>query len=103
MNSGFVILNQVSDTGQPPWFHLITAARPLVFVVEGSRVFEIDPTLAEGLQHGDPTAEEELRKAAGSIPAPSNAADQLRPPAAVSLHIAQSCNLACTYCYADEG
>jgi uncharacterized protein len=86
-----------------PWFHLVPGARPLALVVHGSQVFEIEPELFAALQLGDASAEQELRHSAGGFAAPPNAALDLRPPAAVSLNIAQSCNLACSYCYADEG
>jgi uncharacterized protein len=72
-------------------------------VVHGSQVFEIEPELFAALEGGDARAEQQLRHSADGFAAPPNAALELRPPAAVSLNIAQSCNLACSYCYADEG
>jgi uncharacterized protein len=72
-------------------------------VVCGSQVFEIEPGLFAALEAGEARAEQELRHCADGFPAPPNAALDLKPPAAISLNIAQSCNLACSYCYADEG
>src|ERR1041385_7033437 len=45
----------------------------------------------------------ELRRSVANIPAPRDAALDLAPPTALSLNIAQSCNLSCSYCYAYEG
>jgi uncharacterized protein len=89
--------------GSAAWFHLVPGPTRLALVVNGSQVFEIDPELFAALEAGDAVAEQELRDSSGPFAAPPNAALDLRSPAAVSLNIAQSCNLVCSYCYADEG
>ena len=106
MSSPLVVLGNPSPplTPQPPpWFHLVRGAKPLALVVHGSQVFEIESELFAALEAGDASAEQELHHSARGFAPPPNAALELRPPAAISLNIAQSCNLACTYCYADEG
>ena len=103
--TGLVVLNGPLQSAltPAPWLHLSPGPTSLAFVVEGSRLFEIDQEMFSRLEHGDAAAEWELREAAQcGVPPPANAAD-LAEPAAISLNIAQSCNLACTYCYADEG
>ena len=91
----------------PPRWRLIDVGRPgerpLVFVVEGSRLFGVDPEFFAALQAGGTDAERELMEAAGEAPRGQDFAARLPEPAAISLNIAQSCNLSCTYCYADEG
>jgi uncharacterized protein len=106
MSSGLVILGSPAPPvvlEAPPWYHLVRGEKALAFIVNGSQVFEIDRELFAALDAGEAWAERELRQAAGKFAAPPNAALEMRAPAAVSLNVAQSCNLACTYCYADEG
>jgi uncharacterized protein len=84
----------------PPWFHLLPGAEPAVFLTGGSMLFDIDQSLLDALARDEPDALAELR----ALTAPSPDLPQtLAPVAALSLNVAQSCNLACTYCYADEG
>ncbi|HTJ73997.1 MAG TPA: radical SAM protein [Acidimicrobiales bacterium] len=88
----------------PPWFHLVPGDRPQVLAVARSALFEVTSSLYDELASGDPAAHAEL--AAAVPPAdPSQFGDvgPLPPPRAISLNVAQACNLACTYCYADEG
>jgi uncharacterized protein len=86
-----------------PRYHLLPGTPPLVFLVNGSRLFEVDEAFHSALQSGDADAERELFAAAGIGSTPADPATDLRAPTAVSLNIAQACNLSCTYCYADEG
>jgi uncharacterized protein len=86
-----------------PWLHLSPGEPSLAFVVEGSRLFELDAELFHRLERGDSSAEQELRHAARCGASPATRGDELAEPAAISLNIAQSCNLSCNYCYADEG
>jgi uncharacterized protein len=85
-----------------PWYHLVAGQHPLVFVVEGSRLFEIDQLLHDALVAGEADAELALQPLRHSSAFPH----ELRgasAPSVISLNVAQSCNLACSYCYADEG
>lgn len=76
-----------------------------LFVVDGSRIYDIDatdyamvdadPAAAIALL-GDGPADWERRYIDARTPA-------LPPMHALSLNVAQSCNLACGYCYAGEG
>jgi uncharacterized protein len=86
-----------------PWVHLSPGEPALAFVVEGSRLFELDAELFHRLERRDPAAERELRQAAQCGSSPPSVGDALAEPGAISLNIAQSCNLSCNYCYADEG
>jgi uncharacterized protein len=63
-------------------------------------LFDIDQSLFDELSRAEPKAISELRSL--SAPSPVGALE-LAPIAALSLNVAQSCNLACAYCYADEG
>ncbi len=89
-------------TPPAPW-RFIAGERPLVFVVEGSRLFGVDRDFFAALQAGGAEAERELIEAVGEPVRQRDFARGLPEPAAISLNIAQSCNLSCTYCYADEG
>lgn len=74
-----------------------------LLMVDGSRIYDVDDeTFA--LAHADP------RRAAAFVDAGSGAPPFIdhRPPSlpplhALSLNVAQTCNLACGYCYADKG
>jgi uncharacterized protein len=91
-----------ADSPQP-WFHLISGEKPLVFLMANSRLFEVSPDFFAELEHGNPDAIAELQAtvpSARSVVSPWLAD---RAPSAISLNLAQSCNLACSYCYADEG
>jgi len=77
-----------------------------VFVADGSRLFDADPILFSRLD----TAETDL--AIGSLlaeaglddaPAIDDVALSEPPLHALSLAVAQKCNLGCTYCYAEQG
>jgi uncharacterized protein len=88
----------------PPDFHIFeTATGPHLLLVNGSRIFTITPELATALTvSADPTA---LLTEWG-LEMPLTITDEpLReaPVRALSLAIAQKCNLGCTYCYAQEG
>lgn len=86
---------------EPPWFHLLPGAEPAVFLTGGSMLFDIEQSLLGELARAEPSALAQLRALAA--PPPTDRSDVLAPVAALSLNVAQSCNLACTYCYADEG
>jgi len=88
----------------PPAFHLVAGARPLALVVEGSRLYEIDAELALRLDAGEAGAIEELLACGAGAPG-LRLAEVAPPPHihALSLNLAQACNLSCSYCYADEG
>ncbi len=89
--------------GPPPRIHLIGGERPLAFLVEGSRLFALERDFFAALETGDPGAEQELFAATGAAPRQPDFDSRLPEPAAISLNISQSCNLSCSYCYADEG
>jgi uncharacterized protein len=92
-----------SGSAPAPRLHLVEGERPLVFVVEGSRLFCVDHDFFARLQGGTSDAEEEMFAAAGAAGPTVEFAADLPEPAAISLNVAQSCNLSCSYCYADEG
>ncbi|MBB2932053.1 radical SAM/SPASM domain-containing protein [Paraburkholderia silvatlantica] len=89
-----------STSPQPSWFHLVAGVEPAVFLTRGSMLFDIDPSLKDGLEREQPWALDELQSLGGESTAMPNVA---APIAALSLNVAQTCNLACSYCYADEG
>nr|QEO74235.1 hypothetical protein [uncultured bacterium] len=89
------------ETEPVPWFHLIEGQPRLVWLVEGSQLFEVEPALSARLDAGDQGALAVLRKA--TTPRPHGEPQILDQPVAVSLALAQACNLSCDYCYADGG
>ncbi|MGC2679529.1 MAG: radical SAM protein, partial [Mycobacterium sp.] len=88
--------------GGAPWYHVVDGTRPQALLVESSALFEISPPLASALTAGDPQAQALLADYRRGPTARDLPAD-LPAPTAISLNVAQSCNLSCSYCYADEG
>lgn len=82
--------------------------RGQLFVVNGSRVFDVDAEVIGALEaaaaHGDDVVEQTMRElgvlAEAFIDDTPLAAPSLH---ALSLAIAQKCNLGCAYCYAGQG
>ena len=72
-------------------FHLVPGTE-LLFVVKGSRLYSLVDT-------GRSSLAEQVNGLQGKTPR----IGVLDSPPALSLNIAQTCNLACRYCYADEG
>jgi uncharacterized protein len=92
-----------SGLAAAPWMHLLQGSvDPLVFLVEGSRLFATTSSFHDALASGDEGAIARLR-AIAATPEPRVTAVRPRHPTALSLNLAQSCNLACVYCYADQG
>jgi uncharacterized protein len=94
------------ESGPPPRFHLLAGDPPLVFVVEGSRLFETTPEFFDELRNDPETAGRDVLgmiSGGRSAPAEWEPERELPSPTAISLNVAQSCNLSCSYCYADEG
>ncbi len=89
---------------------LITAAGARhLFLADGSRIFEIDEDLFTGLDsalaEGGQQVLGELLEQAGLSTSPYIDDVPLEAPTihALSLAVAQSCNLGCSYCYAQQG
>jgi len=87
--------------GLPASLHLLPGERPLAFLVEGSRLFGVEPGFFASLQSDERVHAEFVDSM--RAPASAKSAGPLPSPNALSLNIAQSCNLSCSYCYADEG
>lgn len=80
----------------------------LLFVVDGSRLFEVDSAVIDQLEaalnNGEDAIEEVLQTLALGHGGFVDDRPLLSPPLqALSLAIAQKCNLGCTYCYAGKG
>jgi uncharacterized protein len=93
-----------------PQVHLIESATGgHLFVADGSRLFDADPDLFArydaAMARGDSDEIDALLQRAGLNGEPLIDDTPLDPPAvrALSLAIAQKCNLGCTYCYAQQG
>jgi uncharacterized protein len=75
-----------------------------VFTVSNSALFEVAPSFFAELAAGDPAALAELAAITPDLDRTGfGRLGDLPAPRAISLNVAQACNLACTYCYADEG
>src|SRR5947209_18833776 len=75
-----------------------------LLVVPFSRIFDLPPAEAAALD-ADPAGLEALAASLAEA-APGEAALDLTPepaPQSISLNVSASCNLSCTYCYADRG
>jgi uncharacterized protein len=105
-----------TDAGFPPSrprvpnAHLFDAdGRSMLLAVEQGRVREIDRVLAQTLdrtmEYGDAERVGLFMAAAGLAEASAPAAQPPTsvPVRALSLAVAQKCNLGCTYCYAQQG
>ena len=93
-------------TPRVPQAHLVGSA---LFVADGSRLFDADTSLFENfnaaMSAGNSDEITELLRQVGFTGPPLIDDTPLAPPAihALSLAIAQKCNLGCTYCYAQQG
>ena len=79
---------------------------PHILVVDGSQVFGLTDADAADFRHaaGDPAEVRRLLAAAGVPPPAPPAPPPVAPPVrALSLAVAQKCNLGCQYCYAQGG
>jgi len=85
----------------PPVFHVIPGEPPVLLLVDSSRLYLIDEELEEALENGSVEALYETTNLRVEIGTPDLAMPS--EPLAISLNIAQTCNLSCSYCYADEG
>src|ERR1700742_2512173 len=92
-----------------PQIHLIESRLGgHLFVADGSRLFDADASLFESYRSaidGGSEAIDELLRQAGLVARPFIDDTPRAPPPlrALSLAIAQKCNLGCTYCYAQQG
>jgi uncharacterized protein len=93
-----------------PQLHLIeTAAGGHLFVADGSRLFDADAEMFASydaaVARGEAAEIDELLRRVGLSGQPLIDDAPLPPPPlrALSLAIAQKCNLGCTYCYAQQG
>jgi len=93
-----------------PQIHLIeNSPGGHLFVADGSRLFEADAdlfaTYGAAMQQDGTEAIDELLRQAGLVGRPfvDDTALSSPPLRALSLAIAQKCNLGCTYCYAQQG
>jgi|SRR5215207_1387433 len=90
--------------------HLVeTGEGSLLLVPDGSRVYDVDAETAAVLDRalrgaGDGEITELLRSLGLEAPRYVDDAPPMAPPVrALSLAVAQKCNLGCTYCYAQQG
>jgi uncharacterized protein len=93
-----------------PQIHLIESSPAgHLFVADGSRLFEADAGLfasyGAAIENGGTEAIDELLRQTGLVGRPFIDDTPLSSPPlrALSLAIAQKCNLGCTYCYAQQG
>jgi uncharacterized protein len=80
-----------------------------LFLADGSRIYDVDGDLAHRIDALlDERSADEIWALLGLEGAPTRRWIDDRPApvpplASISLNVAQACNMACTYCYADEG
>lgn len=92
-----------------PRLHLVGGPSPQLLVVDGSRLYDLpSDTVARveaALAAGDDGAVAALLTSLGldAPPAITDVPLASPPTHAISLAVAQKCNLGCTYCYAQEG
>ena len=91
-------------TGEADFLLFDTESGHHLFMVNGSQVYSVPEELAAALSTGHEPKEEVLTSY--GLIAPSYVDDEpVRDPPvrAISLAIAQTCNLGCAYCYAQQG
>lgn len=100
----------ISQPCRVPQIHLFEAdGEPHVLLADGSRVFGVDRDVFDRLEQasarGDATEVDRLLRRFGLDAEPSvdDQAPESFPVRALSLAVAQKCNLGCTYCYAQQG
>jgi uncharacterized protein len=93
-----------------PQAHLIESDLGLhLFVADGSRLFDVEPDFfarcGSALALGESAAIDDVLRQAGLAGRPFIDDTPLEPPPirALSLAVAQKCNLGCAYCYAQQG
>lgn len=98
------------SAAQHPDVHLVnTSAGSHAFIVNGSRIYDLEPRAAETLQKALVSDDREvvdrlLIQFGLTLPPLIDERPIMSPPLrSVSLAIAQKCNLGCTYCYAQQG
>ena len=78
-----------------------------VFLADGSRLYDLDEETARDLDEAGPDAAGLLLAGLGVEGGAPRFIDDRAPPVpalhALSLTVAQACNMSCGYCYADEG
>jgi uncharacterized protein len=86
-------------------FH--SAAGAHIFLADGSRIYDIDAVTTETLDAVGSDAADSLLHSLGITNGSARFIDDRAPPLpalhALSLTVAQACNMGCGYCYADEG
>jgi uncharacterized protein len=90
----------------PDWHRFEAGDRDYLFVSGGSQVYEIDGRVFDRLVESVGIAGHGTVLAALGVPTLSPVelqAPESVPLRALSLAVAQKCNLACTYCYAQQG
>lgn len=72
-----------------------------LFVVDGSRIYDLNPEVANRLQESWSASD---LFPLNAFPRYINGQPLTPPPlASISLNVAQACNMSCNYCYADTG
>jgi uncharacterized protein len=104
---GLASAHMAASTPRWPSAHLLgDADRGHLFVVDGSRLYDIDPDLFTRLERtADASTADAILRTIGleARPYVDDAPPAALPVHALSLAVAQKCNLGCVYCYAEQG
>ena len=89
------------------WLLFQSAAGAHIFLADGSRIYDLDAATREALDTAGPDAADSALHSLGITNGSARFIDDRPPPLpalhALSLTVAQACNMGCGYCYADEG
>ena len=94
-----------SWTTPSEWLRFEMNGRSFLYVARGSHIYEVDAAAADRLHSVDGTSELD-RIAALGVPVvapPRGWKDGAPSMRSLSLAVAQTCNLGCSYCYAQQG
>lgn len=92
----------------PEWRVFRTSHGAHLFVVDGSRIYDLDPASVAAFEEltnsgSDPRSSPDFPFRRAPDAPPVVGATGETPLYSISLNVAQACNMSCHYCYADEG
>jgi uncharacterized protein len=90
-DTGLIQIQLQIQRGSVPTFHVVESEPRMLLSVNGSGLFAIPQEWSAS----------DIAAALASAGAPEIQFQE--EPSAISLNVAQTCNLSCSYCYADEG
>lgn len=99
--AALINIEGTSTGALPPTYHVVPGDPSVLFLIQSSSIFLLDHDFSQHLNHGSYEDLVEMARPDHEVSLPEDA--MAKGPSAISLNLAQTCNLSCSYCYADEG